>query len=132
MTGLFEGVTPLQSALDYHLERHNVLVSNVAHVDTPGYVPKDIERVDPASFQGALGVAMARTSPGHLNGVVTGSLSAGRIIEDPTPGAGLDGNFVSLDREAAKVAANQTRYDVIATLVSSELADLSFAAADGH
>jgi len=44
----------------------------------------------------------------------------------------MDGNFVSLDREAAKVAANQSRYDVVATLVTSELASLSFAASDGR
>ena len=132
MGALFSGVTPLQSALDYHLQRHNVLVSNVAHVDTPGFVPKDVERVDTTSFQGLVTVAMARTTPSHLSAGTPMGSSAGRIIEDPSPGAGMDGNFVSLDREAAKVAANQSRYDVVATLVTSELASLSFAASDGR
>ena len=57
---------------------------------------------------------------------------SGRVFEDPTAGAGNDRNFVSLDREAAKVAANQVRYDVISTLVAAELGDLSYAANDGH
>jgi flagellar basal-body rod protein FlgB len=132
MSALFATVTPLQAALDYHLQRHNVLVANVAHVDTPGYVPKDVERVDTESFQNVVNVAMARTEPGHLSSGVAMGSSVGRIIEDPAPGAGMDGNFVSLDREAAKVAANQSRYDVVATLVTSELASLSFAASDGR
>jgi flagellar basal-body rod protein FlgB len=132
MGGLFTGVTPLQAALDYHLQRHNVLVANVAHVDTPGFVPKDIERVDTDGFQGAFNVAMARTAPGHLSAGVPIGAAVGKVIEDPAPGAGMDGNFVSLDREAAKVAANQSRYDVVATLVTSELASLSFAASDGR
>jgi flagellar basal-body rod protein FlgB len=132
MSALFSTVTPLQAALDYHLQRHNVLVANVAHVDTPGYVPKDVERVDTQSFQGMVDVAMARTSPAHLAAGVSMGAGVGRIIEDPAPGAGMDGNSVSLDREAAKVAANQSRYDVVATLVTSELASLSFAASDGR
>lgn len=132
MSALFSTVTPLQAALDYHLQRHNVLVSNVAHVDTPGYVPKDVERVDTESFQNIVNIAMARTEPGHLSSGVAMGSSVGRIIEDPAPGAGMDGNSVSLDREAAKVAANQSRYDVVATLVTSELASLSFAASDGR
>jgi flagellar basal-body rod protein FlgB len=132
MSALFSTVTPLQAALDYHLQRHNVLVSNVAHVDTPGYVPKDVERVDTESFQNVVNIAMARTEPGHLSSGVAMGSSVGRIIEDPAPGAGMDGNSVSLDREAAKVAANQSRYDVVATLVTSELASLSFAASDGR
>ena len=132
MSALCASVTPLQAALDYHLQRHNVLVSNVAHVDTPGYVPKDVERIDSESFRGLVDVAIARTSPAHLSAGVAMGSSVGRVIEDPSPGAGLDGNSVSLDREAAKVAANQSRYDVVATLVTSELASLSFAASDGR
>ena len=46
MADLFASIQPLHAALDYHLERHSVLASNVAHVDTPGYKPSDLARVD--------------------------------------------------------------------------------------
>jgi flagellar basal-body rod protein FlgB len=128
---LFAGVAPLNGALDYHLERHSILISNVSNVDTPGYVPRDLARTGGPTFEGALGVAMAKTQEGHLAGSAT-TATTGMVVRDPTAGGGADQNKVSLDREAAKVAANQLRYDVISTLVTSELGDLNFAATDGR
>jgi flagellar basal-body rod protein FlgB len=128
---LFAFIQPLHASLDYHLERHNVLSSNVAHVDTPGYVPRDLERIEQPGFAGQLQVALAKTEPGHIAAYAPGATAAGRVFEDRTAGGGMDKNFVSLDREAAKVAANQVRYDVVTTLVTAELAGLSFAANDG-
>ncbi|HLV19279.1 MAG TPA: flagellar basal body rod protein FlgB [Polyangiaceae bacterium] len=128
---MFSAIAPLHQALDYHLERHNVLASNVAHVDTPGYRPVDVERVEAGSFAGVLGVALERTNPTHLSAAGgAGSAAHGRVFEDLSAGAGNDGNYVSLDREAAKLAANQLRYDVVSAIVSAELKHLSFAASD--
>jgi flagellar basal-body rod protein FlgB len=133
MADLFASIAPLHAALDYHLERHSVLASNIAHVDTPGYKPNDLARVEGASFEGALGVAMARTNEAHLSvgGGVGGSDLEGRVFQDISGGAGNDGNYVSLDREAGKVAANQLRYDVVSAIVSAELKQMHFAADDG-
>lgn len=132
MSELFGGISPLHTALDYHLERHTVLASNVAHVDTPGYRPSDLERVDEAGFGSAMNVAMAKTAPGHIGGAeLAGSPVHGRLFEDLAGGAGNDGNYVSIDREAAKVAANQLRYDTVSAIVSAELRQLSYAASDG-
>jgi flagellar basal-body rod protein FlgB len=132
MSDLFSAVGSLHAALDYHLERHTVLSSNVAHVDTPGYHPHDLRRVDALeSFDSALSVAMRRTDGAHFQTPNADSAALeGRIFEDLSAGAGNDGNYVSLDREAAKVAANQLRYDTVSAIVSSELQQLSYAASD--
>ncbi len=132
MSDILSSLAPLHTALDYHLERHSVLASNVAHVDTPGYKPSDLARVDPASFGAALDFAMAKTEPGHLSGPGAGAGPVhGRVFEDLAGGVGNDGNYVSLDREAAKVAANQLRYDTVTAIVSAELRQLQYAASDG-
>jgi flagellar basal-body rod protein FlgB len=129
---MFSGVTPLHFALDYHLERHNVLSSNIAHVDTPGYHPNDLERVEPVNFENVLNVEMLRTSSMHVASPAdAGSVTTGRTFEDLSAGVGQDGNYVSLDREASKVAANHLRYDVVSAVVSAELKQLAFAANDG-
>jgi flagellar basal-body rod protein FlgB len=134
---LFSGVMPLHAALDYHLERHNVLSSNIAHVDTPGYKPKDLARVEEGTFDKVLGVTMERTSASHLSasGGSTPSGSGvdevGRVFTDASAGGGADGNYVSLEREAGKLATNQIRYDIVSVLVSSELKGLLWAANDG-
>jgi len=132
VASVFNSVDPLRAALDYHLDRQNVLASNVAHVDTPGYRPNDLERVDQSSgFSAALGVAMNRTNERHLVGGGLEEMANGRVFQDLSAGVGNDGNYVSLDREAAKLAANQLRYDTVSAIVSAELRQLSFAASDG-
>jgi flagellar basal-body rod protein FlgB len=132
MSNLFVGIEPLHSALDYHLDRHNVLASNIAHVDTPGYVPRDLSRVADTSFAQTLSVTMQRTDPSHFGGTSPAEVTTGRVFDDPSPGAGNDKNFVSLDREAAKIAANQLRYDVSSTLAAAELAQLAYVAGDAR
>lgn len=132
MSDLFSAVGALHSALDYHLERHTVLASNVAHVDTPGYKPHDLRRVESVDqFESAMSVAMKRTDGAHFQTPNADAAALeGRIFQDLSAGAGNDGNYVSLDREAAKVAANQLRYDVVSAVVSAELHQLQYAAGD--
>ena len=131
MPSVFSAVDPLRAALDYHLDRQNVLASNVAHVDTPGYRPNDLERVEQTGFSAAMGVAMSRTNEAHLQGGALDAIPNGRVFQDLSAGVGNDGNYVSLDREAAKLAANQLRFDTVSAIVSAELKQLSFAASDG-
>ena len=131
MSGVFSSVDPLRAALDYHLDRQNVLASNVAHIDTPGYRPHDLERIEQSGFSAVMGVAMHRTNERHLIGGGVDALPNGRVFEDLSAGVGNDGNYVSIDREAAKLAANQLRYDTVSAIVSAELRQLSFAANDG-
>lgn len=128
MTALFAAIQPLHTALDYHLERQNLLVTNLAHADTPGYVPRDLRR--PTSFSETLRVAMASTEPGHIS-MAGNRAGLDDIYFDRAGGAGYDGNYVSLDREAAKMAENQSRYDVVTTAVTAQLRLLSWAANDG-
>ena len=131
MSGVFNSVDPLRAALDYHLDRQNVLASNVAHVDTPGYHPHDLERIEQSGFSAVMGVALQRTNERHLIGGGVDALPNGRVFEDLSAGVGNDGNYVSIDREAAKLAANQLRYDTVSAIVSAELHQLTFAASDG-
>lgn len=130
MGNLFSPVAPLQYALDFHMERHNLLASNLANVDTPRYKPVDLARVGDTDFAQVLSVQLARTNPTHLSEASSEPL-VGRVFQDLTAGGGADGNFVSLDRESGKLAANRLRYDVVSVLVKSQLEGLMRAASDG-
>ena len=57
-------INPLRSALDYHLGRHNILTSNLANVDTPGYRAQDLKRASP--FDNVLHTQMKVTEAGHI------------------------------------------------------------------
>ena len=123
---LLDSVDKLRVGLDYHLQRHNVLVSNLAQAETPGYRPVDLVRTD---FDGAMNVALAATDPAHA-GTPAGAPSFD-VQEDKTAKAGADGNAVDIDHEAVRISTNQTRYDMLAQLASSELASLEWACTDG-
>ena len=124
---LIDTVEHLKTGLDYHLARHNLLASNLAHLDTPGYTTVDLSR---GKFEGALHVALDGTHGAHMQGSAQTDQGF-RVVSDPKVGPGGDGNGVDLDHETVKIASNQLRYDMIAQLASSELASLSWAANDG-
>ncbi len=126
--GITDSIERLQAGLDYHLARHNLLTANLAHVDTPGYMPLDLAQK--ASFDGELSAAMSTTDPAHIaqeNGPSTGW----EVVQDPTATPGADGNGVQLDREAVKIASNNLRFDALATMISNQLSGMAWAANDG-
>jgi flagellar basal-body rod protein FlgB len=122
---LLDNVTPLREALDYHLARHNLLTANLAHVDTPGYTPVDLERG--ATFSDELERALAG-GEGVLSGDQTPSY---RVVLSPDGSAGLDGNSVSIEVEASKIAENNIRYEAIGNLIQGQLSSLLWAASGG-
>lgn len=129
---LFDSVEQIRSGLDYHLARQNLLVANLGHVDTPGFKPLDLQRK--TEFEGALHAALQTTDPRHLGGstAASGTAAVGKVVTDPNAQpVGEDGNAVSLDREAVKIAANQLRYDTLASLAQNQLSGLEWAANDG-
>jgi flagellar basal-body rod protein FlgB len=129
LANLFSSVEPLNYALDFHLERHNLLAANIANVDTPRYKPTDLARIGEAGFESAMQLAMARTDAAHFS-VGTDDPLVGRVFQDLSAGGGADGNFVALDRESGKLAANRLRYDIVSVLVRAQLDSLMGAAGD--
>ncbi|MEO0321531.1 MAG: flagellar basal body rod protein FlgB [Myxococcota bacterium] len=132
MGSLFDGVGSAQRAMSYHLERHNVLASNVANLDTPGYRPVELTRdVGEAERFGSL--VLQRTHANHVPGA-SGAAGAGtpntRIERVVQPGN--DGNSVSLEREMAKVAANDLRYQTVGRLVKQQMGMLRYAVSDAQ
>jgi flagellar basal-body rod protein FlgB len=127
---IVDSVEQLRSGLDYLSARHNLLAANLAHADTPGYQPLDLQRT--GGFSDALHTAMATTQPGHIGAPSGSAEGSWRVIQDASAQAsGNDGNAVSIDREAVKIASNQLRYDALASLVQNQLAGLEWAAGDG-
>jgi flagellar basal-body rod protein FlgB len=80
-------------------QRQRVLAQNIANADTPGFRPRDLTPFE--QTLAAAGTALTRTSPLHLGGP-EGEAQARR--DRAAVEASPDGNAVSLDREALKVA----------------------------
>lgn len=129
MSEIFGAVGTVHQALNYHLKRHNVLSSNVANVDTPGFRPQDVVRAPEEGAQGSLRVH--KTDNGHLSTALLAADDELEVVTDETVRPGQDGNSVTLEREMSKLAANDIRYETASRIVSKQIGMLRYAAADG-
>jgi flagellar basal-body rod protein FlgB len=110
MTGRLE---TLSSALQLRAQRQQVLASNIANVDTPGYVARDIDFN--AALQNALtgqhAPGLAQTSAGHRTITSTQGLIGSPLAYTVQTQPSLDGNTVDLDQQRANFTDNAIRYE---------------------
>lgn len=90
----------LERYLDLLSARQNLVASNIANVDTPGYRTQDLDFQ--AEFRNALG-----TRP--------------EVVEVGGLPVKNDGNNVSLDRETRLLSENALRFQVASNLLRSQL-----------
>jgi flagellar basal-body rod protein FlgB len=89
------------------------LASNIANVDSPGYVARDID------FNAALANArqvrqipgLVQTSAGHLTITSTDGMIGNPLAYTVQTQPSLDGNSVDLDQQRANFADNTIRYE---------------------
>lgn len=112
----------LKTRMHYAQARQKVLAENVANADSPGFRPLDLK---PPAVPGQGGIGLARTSAGHLgtSDGRGGFGSTGAPRFETTP----NGNAVSLEDEMLKVAANQSDYQLAASLYSKGLSLMKIA-----
>lgn len=130
MSSILGSVDPLHRALDYHLARQSLLTTNLTQVDTPGYKAQDLVR-EAGEFGGLLQVELQASAPGHFGSAGGGKAPEWHVGRDAFAPEGTDGNSVSLDREAVKIASNNVRYDAITSMVKGALDNLDWAVRDG-
>ena len=105
----------LQGYLGVVSDRHQVIVSNMANIDTPGYHTQDID------FRAQLQRAMG---PNNANFLPVAHSVRG-LLQRP------DGNDVSLDRESLLLAETQMQYQIGVQIMKSEFRRLLTAINEG-
>jgi flagellar basal-body rod protein FlgB len=108
----------LERALGLRLKRQELIASNIANVDTPGYQPVDL------AFEGALshamkdgdttGAGMNQTDGSHVTGEARRDSESSEVVERPDVHNSIDGNGVDLDRELTRFADNKVRFEATA------------------
>ena len=116
-------------ALTLRSERQQLLASNIANADTPGYVAREMNFAQALQrATGALPAArtLSATQPGHIGtGAVAG---AGADLVYATPSqTSLDRNTVDMDRERASFADNALRYEAALRFINSQVRTLTSA-----
>ena len=116
-----------QTALGARAYRSQVLASNIANADTPGYQARDVDFK--AALTQALGGQAApqqgmllRTSERHMSaGGATGNTPAGPLVYRTVSQASVDNNTVDVNVERAQFADNAMRYEASLTFINSKI-----------
>jgi flagellar basal-body rod protein FlgB len=108
-----------QSALKLHAQRQQLIASNIANADTPGYKARDID------FAGALKnaeAAQARPQTARLPKAPGEESPLGaELLYRSVVQRSVDGNTVDLDIERAQFAENAVRYEAQLTFISAQI-----------
>jgi flagellar basal-body rod protein FlgB len=106
----------LQGYLELTNQRQQMIASNMANVDTPGYRTKDLD------FQSAM-QQVVNEGGGHME---TASLEVPELPERP------DGNNVNIDRESMLLSQTQLQYQLGVQMVKQEFHKLFSAIREGN
>ncbi len=121
MEALFgKTIEMLSGALEFRSERHKVIASNIANIDTPNYKPKDIVFKEElkAIIDNEERLKMSRTQKSHLSeGLLSGNKADFEVVET--------GEKVELDKEMAKLAENNLMYNLTVEFLSRKFRGLN-------
>jgi flagellar basal-body rod protein FlgB len=111
-------ISEVAEQMNYRTYRQQVISSNVANMDTPGYKAKE------TLFESELDsrLKLATTSQQHLKKSPSEDLY--QIVDDPFSRIGNDSNTVDIDREMVKLNQNQILYTASADIIASKLDSL--------
>ena len=115
-------------ALGLRAYRQQLLASNIANADTPGYKAVDIDfqaalRSARTTMQGGP-VKLSTTAAGHLSTPVPTQYSSIPLKYHVPQQASIDGNTVEMDVERAKFTENALMYQFAMDRVSGHYKDL--------
>lgn len=116
-----------QTALSLRSARQELLASNIANADTPGYKARDFNFA--TALQNAVAgssakLPMVTSSAMHLEGNAGGSVMGAPVQYRRPDQPSADGNTVNMDVERAQFADNALRYEASVKFTSDELKDM--------
>lgn len=116
-----------QTALSLRGARQELLASNIANADTPGYKARDINFA--SALQNALAgtsakLPLATSSSLHLEGNSGSTVMGAPVLYRRPVQPSADGNTVDMDVERAQFADNALRYEASVKFTSDELKDM--------
>ncbi len=143
--GLFNTTIDLLGKnIDLRTRSQNLITSNLANAETPGYTPKNLEfeqqlqsAVKKSSGRSVqLSGSGALTNAAHipLRGGSTEQIGQvnGRVIETPAKTPGRDGNSVELENEMSRMMQNQVLFNASVQLLSKKFEGLRTALREGR
>jgi flagellar basal-body rod protein FlgB len=119
----------LEKSMNLRSQKHNLLVSSIANMDTPNYKAFDI--LVEAEMEKALGggnkTPLNRTQAAHIPLMGMADLNAPEIrpVEKPQHDFRKDGNTVDVDKTMSKLSENGLLYNASAQMILRKFQSLS-------
>jgi len=113
-----------ETALKLRSARQEILASNIANADTPGYKARDVNfssAFQTALAKGGSNTAMATTSSKHLQSSNSPSVFGTHLMYRGESQSSIDGNTVNMDKEMAEFADNALRYQAALTFMQKRI-----------
>ncbi|GFM34834.1 flagellar basal body rod protein FlgB [Desulfovibrio subterraneus] len=123
-----------EKVLDMQLKRQNVVMSNLANLKTPGYKERTLEFEE--DLQKALNLdaqgKMTRTAGSHMPAVFNPDNFGPEWDKVFKPRVVHGEDQVDIDKEMAKMAKNNMRYNALATILKGNFEGLNKIITEGQ
>ncbi|KUJ95962.1 MAG: flagellar basal-body rod protein FlgB [Desulfonauticus sp.] len=109
----------VEKAMDLHLVRQNIVASNLANINTPGYKAKKVEFEEElqAMLKAEENKSITRTNPKHLPVAFDPNKVSPTLLKSLEPRVVQGEDSVDLDKEMALMAKNAMIYDTLAQVM---------------
>jgi flagellar basal-body rod protein FlgB len=122
-------------SLNQRMTRNNVISSNVANAETPGYLALgyDFEEQLQAASNANEPIGMKVSNGKHLRNQFTqaDNTMSPDVFVKPTESIPQDGNTVDMDKEMAALAENQITYRAAVELLNRKVGMIRYAITTG-
>ncbi len=121
------------TVMNMQLQRQNVIMGNIANVNTPKYKPRELEFE--AELQSALNLdakgKVSRTADGHMPAVFDPEKFSPEWYKRFTPRVVHGEDRVNLDKEMVKMAKNNLQYSALSQITKSSFEGIKNIIAEG-
>ncbi|HBR06145.1 MAG TPA: flagellar basal body rod protein FlgB [Desulfovibrio sp.] len=134
MRSLFDGHIELsEKVLDLRLQRQNLVMSNIANVNTPQYKAKSLEFEN--DLQNALALdsrgKVTRTDDGHMPATFDEATFQGKGAKEFKPRYVYGEDSVNLDKEMTVMAKNALLYNALTEVITKNFTGMTKIIAEG-
>lgn len=127
MEGLFSGLDNIGRGLDASWTKNEVISSNIANVDTPGYKRKTMDFSNLLNREIEISNGLKTTREKHIESEPIDASIAFVGVDTSTSSLRTDENNVNIDTEMADMAKNLIYYNLLSQKASSEISKLESA-----
>lgn len=118
-----------QQALGLLNQRQEILASNIANADTPGYLARDIDfsaqlkKAVDKSQPAMAPLTLTMTTQRHISATAP-AMHHGELLYRVPDQPSADGNTVDMDRERVNFVDNNIKYQSSLTMLGSEIKNM--------